>query len=166
MKDIYKNPIAYYIVIPLVIILWPLLVWAVYIPRAEQSWDTEKNTYIDAQVTMAVILALDPDRLEAADPKTGAVKFDYMTIIDKVASACGIPFQNYTINSKPARTSKGQKTQAAKVILKPVDITTFARFLSKLQVTWANLQCEKVSLTKQKGTPDTWKIDLDFKYYY
>jgi len=28
------------------------------------------------------------------------------------------------------------------------------------------LQCDTVTLTKKKGLPDMWKVDLDFKYYY
>ena len=32
MKDVYKNPILYYILVPVVVALWPLLVWSVYLP--------------------------------------------------------------------------------------------------------------------------------------
>ena len=52
------------------------------------------------------------------------------------------------------------------VILKDVSITDFAEFLSKIQLRWASLQCEKVKFTKTKGIPDAWKVDLSFKYYY
>ena len=30
----------------------------------------------------------------------------------------------------------------------------------------SNLQTEKVKLTKIKGPPDAWKVDIDFKYYF
>jgi hypothetical protein len=52
------------------------------------------------------------------------------------------------------------------VVLKEVDITKFAKFLSTIQLRWANLQCVKVKLTKKKGLRDTWDVDLDFKYFY
>jgi hypothetical protein len=63
-------------------------------------------------------------------------------------------------------SAAGQKSQSAKVGLKQVDITKFAKFLSTVQLRWANLQCSQVKLTKKKGLPDTWDVDLDFKYYY
>ena len=146
--------------------LWPLLIWAVYLPQAEENWKAEKARYKKAQKIMEKILDIDPDRLEFADSKTGAAEFDYATAVDKTAGLCRISATNYNISSKPVRTAGGQKSQGALVVLKDVDITKFANFLSAIQLRWANLQSEKVTLTKKKGLPDTWKVDLDFKYYY
>jgi len=166
MKDIYKNSNFYYILVPIIAALWPLLARTVHLPQAEANWKSEKTQYEEAQKIMAEILTLDPDRLDFADSKTGDAEFDYTSAIDKVAGLCGIPAANYKINSGMIITSKGQKTQSASIILKQVDIARFARFLSTIQVRWAGLQCEKVKLTKKKGLPNTWKVDLDFKYYY
>ena len=104
--------------------------------------------------------------MEFVDSKTSAAEFDYANVVDKVATSCKISSTNYELSSKPARTTKGQKSQSCHVELKLVDIAKFARFLSTIQLRWANLQCENVTLTKWKGRPDTWKVDLDFKYYY
>ncbi len=166
MKDIYKNPTLYYILVPIIIALWPLFVWGVYLPEAERDWNIEKAEYKKAQSIMLEILKIDPDRLTFANSSNSAAEFDYANAVDKVAGSCGIPSTNYELSSKPIRTSKGQKTQNARVVLKEVDIKRFANFLSAIQLRWANLQCENITLTKKKGLPDTWKVDLGFKYYY
>ena len=166
MKDIYRNPILYYILAPIMFALWPLLIWAVYLPETEDNWKAERAQYNKAQKIIEKILEIDPDLLEFADLKAGAAEFDYATAVDRVAGSCKISATNYNISSKPVRTSGGQKSQGAMVVLKDVDITRFADFLSTFQLRWANLQCEKVTLTKKKGLPDTWKVDLDLKYYY
>lgn len=167
MKEIYKNPTLYYILVSVMVALWPLLIWGVYLPAAGHNWQVERSQYSEAQSIMAEILALDPDRLEFADSQNAAAEFDYASAIEKTADLCGIPPTNYKLSSEIIITSSGgQKSQSAKVGLKQVDITKFAKFLSTLQLRWANLQCAQVKLTKKKGLPDTWDIDLDFTYYY
>ncbi len=148
------------------VVLWPLLVWAVYLPDAEENWQDEKTQYNKAQKIIEEILNIDPDRLGFVDSKTSAAEFDYANVVDKVATSCRISSTNYELSAKPTRTSKGQKSQSCHVELKLVDIAKFARFLSTIQLRWANLQCENVTLTKKSGQPDMWKVDLDFKYYY
>jgi hypothetical protein len=86
--------------------------------------------------------------------------------MEQTAGLCGIPSTDYKLNSGIIITSAGQKSQNAKVGLMQVDITKFAKFLSTVQLRWANLQCGQVKLTKKKGLPDSWDVDLDFKYYY
>lgn len=166
MKDIYKNPILYYILVPGLAALWPLLVWAVYSPAAERNFEEEMEHYKQAQLKIEAILDSDPTRLELADPNKGADKFDYATVVDDVAKRCRISSANYTVSSKPVRTSSGKKSQNANVVLMQVNIATFADFLSKIQLRWASLECEKVTLTEKKGLADVWKVDLTFKYYY
>jgi len=166
MKEIYKNPTLYYILVPVVAALWPLLIWGVYLPAAANNWQVEGAQYSEAQSIMAEILALDPDRLEFADSQNAAAEFDYASAVEKIASLCRIPSTHYKLSSGIIITSGGQKSQSAKVGLKQVDITKFAKFLSTIQLRWANLQCAQVKLTKKKGLPDTWDVDLDFKYYY
>ena len=166
MKDIYKNPILYYIVVPIMVALWPLLVWGVYLPAADDSWNNGKSEYEKALATMLEILKIDPDRLEFVDPNAASGEFDYLTAVDKVASQCKISAANYKFSSGPVIKSGEQKSQTAKVVLQDVDMTRFANFLSTLQLRWSNLQCTKIKLTKKKGLPDAWDADLDFKYYY
>ena len=166
MKDIYRNPVLYYVLVPCLAALWPLLVWAVYLPAAEDDLKDGMTKYNEAQVTMDSILALDPTRLENDDPNKTAEKFDYATAVSDVARRCRIPATNYTVSSKPVRISSGKKSQSAKVVLREVSIASFADFLSKIQLRWADLECESVTLTYKKGLVDVWKVDIDFKYYY
>jgi len=166
MKDIYKNPLFYYILVPVVVALWPLLVWVAYLPDAEDNLNDEKTQYKKAQEIMGDILSIDPGRLEFAGLKATPAEFDYATAVEKIASLCKIPSTSYKLSSGIIITSGGQKSQSANVGLKQVDMAKFARFLSTIQLRWANLQCVRLKLTKKKGLPDTWDVDLDFKYYY
>lgn len=166
MKDIYKNPIFYYILIPILAGVWPLLVWGVYLPDVEENYSKEKKQYKKAEIVIGQILTIDPERLDGAGSKGEVKKFDYMNAIDNMAGRCNIASANCKIASGMIRKSKGQKTQTANVGLTDIDITRFAEFLSRLQLRWANLQCEKVKLTKKKGVPDQWNIDLGFRYYF
>jgi hypothetical protein len=166
MKEIYKNPVFYYVLAPVLAALWPLMVWGVYLPAAQHNWQTEKMQYLDAQNVIMEILTLDPDRLKFADAQETAAEFDYASAIEKVASLCGISSASYKLSSGIMLTSGGQRSQSAKVSLDRVSIKTFAQFLSTIQLRWANLQCAGVKLKKDKGLPDVWDVDLDFKYYY
>ena len=166
MKKMHKNPVVYYIAVPVLITLWPLLILGVYLPSIEENLGEERDEYKRAQKVMEEILKLDPDRLSSAVNREGTAEFDYAKAVEEIASTCGISSTNYNISSKPIRTTSGQKTQSAMVVLKQVDVTKFARFLSIIQLRWANLQCENVTLTKQKGLSDLWKVDIEFKYYY
>ena len=166
MREIYKNPLFYYVLVPIVAALWPLLVWTVYLPDAEHDWELEKARYNKAQKIIAEILAYDPDRLEFADLTSDESEFDYASAVEKVASLCRIPSKDYKLSSGLIITSGGQKTQNARITLNEVGIVKFAKFLSTIQLRWENLQCEQVKLTRSKALPDVWKADLDFRYYY
>jgi len=165
VSDIYKNPISYYIGIPVVVALWPLLVWGVYSPKAGKSLDKEKVRYEQARPVMMEILKLDSSRLEGSGSKVGA-EFEYARAVEQVASACSISSNNYKLSSRIVVKSGKQKTQGANVDLKQIDITRFAKFLSTIQVRWADLQCNRATLTKKKNLPDAWDVSLEFKYYY
>jgi len=167
MKDIYKNPIVYYILIPVIVALWALSVWAVRLPKAERSLKNERSEYTKAQNIMLEILTLDPDRLEFTDANSAPAEFAYVSAVDKVAGFCGIPSANYKLSSGPIITRGGKKSQTATVGLKDVSITKFAKFLSTIQLRWADLECVQLKKLKRKaGFPDRWDVDLEFKYYY
>ena len=167
MKDIYKNPILYYIGVPLIIALWPLLVWAIYLPGAESSSGKELDQYKKAEQIMLEILKLDPARLELSDSNAPSEEFDYARAIQRVASLCGISPASYKLNSGIIIKSGEQKSQSANVSLKSIGIAKFANFFSTIQLHWANLQCTRLKLIKKKSPPpNIWDIDLEFKYYY
>lgn len=166
MNQIHKHPLFYYVVFPVAVAMWPLFIATIYLPRAESKWKQEQGQYEKAQQIIAGILTKDPDRLKSTGEINKAGEFDYAAAINKIAALYAIPPENYQISSGIMMSTAGQKSQSAKVLLKQIDIKRFANFLSTMQVRWANLQCTQVKLTKKKGLPDKWDIDLDFKYYY
>ncbi|MHC4639831.1 MAG: hypothetical protein ACYTBV_20410 [Planctomycetota bacterium] len=169
MKDIYKNPILYCILVPVIVGLWPLLVWAVYLPDAQKNIKEHKSQYQDSEPIIMEILTLDSGRLEEfADPNETAMEFTYSRAVDRIANTCGIPPSKYKVSTSMIITTREQKSQSATVDLKQVDIAKFAGFLWEIQLSWANLQCERVKLTKKQNLPDNdmWDFNIEFKYYY
>jgi hypothetical protein len=168
MKEIYKNPILYYVAIPVIVGLWPLLVWAIYLPNAQEEVKELMNQHKKAKPSMTQILTLEPDRLQFTDANDSAADFTYGEAIDRIASLCRIPPSKYNVSSAMIMTTRGQKSQSASIDLKEIDIQRFAKFLSMLQLRWANLQCERLKLTKKQNVADNdlWDIDIELKYYY
>jgi hypothetical protein len=147
---------------------WPLLVWAVYLPAAEDDLDKQITENGRAEQIMLEILTLDPDRLEFAEPNEAATEFTYDGVVDKVARLCGIAARNCNVNTGPITKTREQRSQTANVDLKEVDMVRLAKFLSMIQLRWANLQCESVKLTRKDNMPsdDVWDADIKFKYFY
>lgn len=167
MKDIYKNPLFYYIAVPLAAALWPLVVFSLSLPKSQKDFLSEQAQYEKAQAVITEILTLDPDRLQFADAKGGSAEFDYAIAVEIIASRCGIRTTNYKLSSGIVMKQKGEKSQRATVILKDVGIEDFAKFLSMIQLRYPSLQCSQLKkLQKKKGKKDAWDVDLDFKYYY
>lgn len=166
MKDLYKNPILYYVLLPVLAALWPLLIWGVYLPHAQKDIQQQPKQYNKARKTIKKILTLDPDRLKIKGKGKQAAEFDYASVVNRTARQFKIRPANCTVNSKPIRIANKQKSRSALVILKEIDIKRLAQFLSTIQLHWANLQCEQLTLTKLKDKPDSWKAALNFKYYY
>lgn len=168
MKDLYRNPILYYVLIPVLVGLWPLFVSAMYLPRAEQDVQEQIAHYEKIEPVMMEILTLDPGRLEFADVNDTAAEFTYGGAVDWVASLCKISPTVYNVSTSTIITANNQRTQSAKVDLRQIDVVKFAKFLSMIQLRWGNLQCERVKLTKKEGLADNdaWDVDIEFKYYY
>ncbi len=166
MKEMYKNPILYYILVPVIVGLWPLLVWAMYLPAAQKSIEDQLVRDRKAEAIMIEILTLDPGRRQFADSNNVSTEFTYDNAVVSIAGESGIPPSKYKLSSGMLITSRGQKSQSATVNLKQIDIVKFAKFLSMIQLRWANLQCNRVKLTKKQGLPDMWDVDIEFKYYY
>ena len=166
MKDILRNPTFYYITIPIMVGLWPLLVWAIYLPAAQEKLTNDFKLCKDANDIMLQILTLDPQRLELVDPNETDTEFSYYREVDRFASLCGIQPSKCDRTSQKATNSNGQRSQTANVKLKEIDITTFTEFMSKIQARWPKLQCNTLKLTQKKGIADVWTIDIEFKYFF
>ncbi|MFC1781142.1 hypothetical protein ACFLZ8_02630 [Planctomycetota bacterium] len=166
MKDKLKNPMIYYIAVPMAIALWPLLLWGKYLPDAQSEVTSIMDDYKTAEALMTEILTLDPQRLNASVADVNRPEFTYGSAIDKVANLCNIIPDNFNTSTGKMIGSGEQKSQTANIDLKAVEIAQFARFLSTIQQQWPALICERVSLTKKPEFPDTWDADINFKYIY
>jgi hypothetical protein len=166
MKDIYKNPLFYYILIPAVAAIWPAVMWGVYLPGTSIALNDDIEQYKKAMQLFEELRNVDPERLDFAKEKGAKADFDYAAAVQQTASFCSIPAANCEFSSNAITTSEGQKSQTANVSLKDIDITKAARFLSTIQLRWPGLQCTKINLRKKKGLPDSWDADFTFKYFY
>ena len=166
IKEIYQNPMFYYILIPSLAVLWPAIIWGVYLPRARANYNNDAEQYKKAQQITEELLTADPERLNYAKGKNAATGFDYATAVQQAAEFCSISADNYKLSSGIIQKSEGQKIQSANVALKGIAIAKAARFLSTIQLRWSGLQCTKINFRKNKGVPDAWDVDLTFKYYY
>lgn len=164
MRDIHRNPMLYYIAIPLLVGLWPLLVWAVYLPAAKQNCQTDYSLLIEGQTHIMGILEIDPDRIKPVDSNNVVGEFVYSKAVDSMTNLCRIP--KYKTSAGKLITISGKQRRDGTVKLMSVSIVQAAEFLSRIQATYTNLQCDKASLTKLKGMPDQWDVDFDFVYYY
>jgi len=165
MRDLPRNPILYYLLIPALIGIWPLLVWAVYLPKTQEACMDDHAQLIEGQTQILRILELDPDRTKGADPNRVVGEFVYGKAVESTANLCGIP-RGCPTTITPIITVNGKRRQDATVKLKDVSIVQAAKFLSHMQSSYVNLQCDKLKLTRRKGMPDQWEADLHFIYYY
>jgi hypothetical protein len=166
MRDIYRNPIFYYVLAPVIVGLWPLLVGAVYLPRAQKTWDEDQKFYADARADIFKIIEKDPDRLKIVQDTKSLGRFTYAEAVDRVANLCRIPSSKYTLNSGNIVTTQKKESQQARVSLVDVSIVQAAKFLSTIQSMWVNLNCERLKLTTKAGVPDRWDLDMTFRYDY
>lgn len=166
MRELYRNPMLYYVLVPILVIVWPLLVWGYYLPQAETVWEQDQQFCGDAQNLMVELLEKDPDRLKAAKESQKLGKFTYAEAVDRVANLCRIPSDSWNQQASNIVSSGGKKTQQAHVVLSDVSIVQAAKFLSTIQAMWMTLTCDSVKLSKREGMPDQWNMDLNFKYDY
>jgi len=166
MREIYRNPVLYYLLIPALVAMWPLLVWGLYLPQAQRSQETEYSLYIDGQNHIIDILQIDPGRLKFADVNEVSGEFSYVSAVDRVANLCRIPAGGCKYTAGNIVPISGKRRQDAGVKITNVSIVQAARFLTTIQSLWVNLTCEKVTLTKKKGMADQWDVDFKFLYYY
>lgn len=167
MKDLHKNPKLYYILVPLVVGFWPLLVWAMYLPDARETLKDELRLAKKGEELAVKILVLDPERVDAIDPNKEPIEFSYATAVDKVAGKCGIATTKYKLNTGTAITRDKQKSQTANLRIEDISVLQLAQFISLMQHGWGTL-CEDITLTKVKGEarPDVWTVDLKLNYFF
>jgi hypothetical protein len=166
MREVYKNPMLYYLLIPVLVGLWPLLVWGIYLPRSQDDLDSEIKLYGDGYNCVTEILRIDPDRPSMQSKGQGTREFSFGPAVEQAANLCKIPSSSYILNTGTLSTSEGRKRQDARVKLTNVGIVQATKFLSNMQSMWVTLQCQDVKFQRKKGMPDQWDVDFRFLYYY
>jgi hypothetical protein len=166
MRELYRNPMLYYVLAPILVSVWPLLVWGFYLPQTEETWEQDKQLYGDAQNLILELIEKDPDRLKQARETQKIGKFTYAEAVDRVANLCRIPSGSWDLTTGNMVTSGTRGSQQARVGLSDVGIVQAARFLSTIQAMWVNLTCDRVKINKKEGMPDLWDMSLNFKYDY
>lgn len=166
MRELHKNPMLYYLLIPVLVGMWPLLVGVMYLPRAEYQREIEGAMCVQGQTSVMEILKIDPDLPTRETTNLVPREFSYTDEVYRVANLCKIPASNWTCSAGNIPSS-GKKRQDARVRLTAVSIAQTAKFLSTIQSMWPNrLTCENLKLQKKKGMPDQWDVDFSFLYYY
>jgi hypothetical protein len=166
MQNLHRNPMLYYVLIPILVGIWPLLVWGVYLPATERACESDYHLLVQGQTHIIDILRIDPDITNQADPNRVAGEFAYNRAFDRAANLCGILPGNYTPNIGDIVTAGGKKRRDGRITLRDVSIVQAARFLSEMQSTWLTLTCEHTKLTRKKGMPEQWDVEFRFVYYY
>jgi len=166
MKEFYKQPNFYFIIVPALAAIWTVATWAFSIPTAEKKWQRNFDHYTDAQTQIERILALDPERLDAEKQNGQSAQFDFAVSVENFARAWKIPSSNYSLQAGREIKRAGRMTKSATLQINPLDIETFTQFLTALMYRWPDLQCDTLKLTKQKDGPDSWKADIKLTYYY
>jgi len=166
MRGIYKNPMLYYVLIPVLVGLWPLLVWGVYLPQARNDLRKEGSLCIEGETCVIDILRIDPDRPNMQSKGPGMREFSYISAVDQVANLCKIPSSSYILTAGNINPSEVRKRQDARIKLTNVGVVQAAKFLSNMQSMWIALQCQDAKLQRKKGVPDQWDVDYRFLYYY
>jgi len=166
MRDLHRNPILYYLLIPALIGIWPAVVALVCLPKAKGALEADYSLLVDAKADINDILTIDPDRMHPPDANRVVGEFAYGKAVDRAANLCAIPAGNCRYTAQDIMNVGGKKRRDGRVTLKDVSIVQTAKFLSLMQSTWVNLQCDGIDLTRRKGMPDQWEVDISFIYYY
>jgi hypothetical protein len=164
-RDLLHNPRLYYVIVPLVCALWPAYAGFYGLHSSNANWTRESTSWQDAQKTISEILQYDPDHLKSKQNK-GVEEFSFPNVVDQVARSVSISSASYKLQTAPiTKTQGGKESQDASITLRQIDLATFAKFLSNMQLQGANVQCTRIKLTKQKGAADMWNADMTIKYF-
>lgn len=166
MKEFYKKTEFYYFVIPLIIIVWILTISMLTLPTAKSKLDRASKDYGKIQGFITTILRVEPERLEYKKHKDETGEFDFAVVLNDFAKIHGIPPSSYSFQSQGEVKRAKQLTQSAHVTINSIEFANFSKFLSGLQQTWPDLQCDSLSLDKQKGEKNLWKATMKFTYVY
>jgi hypothetical protein len=166
MKEFYKKPESYYFIIPILVLIWILTVAFLTLPTAESRFGRAAQDRDKIQGYVTTILSIDRDRLKYKELVNKTGKFDYAVVIDNFVQLHGIKTSDYTPQIQGPNKRGKQLTQIANITIKSIGIEKFAKFLSSLQRSWPNLQCDTLTLKKEKTALDSWEAKMKFTYVF
>ena len=166
MSEYYKKADFYYIVVPILVLVWAVLVWVLALPTAQSRLNRKQSEFNQAEELITKILELDSERLDYEKKKEGSAKFDYTDAVNKFTRQCGISPSDYSLQAGRETERRNQRTKSANIGINSVSIEKFTKFISLMLLQHSDLQCDQLKLTKIKAGPDTWKASLKFTYYY
>ena len=167
MKKFYKNTNFYYIMAPAIVSLWAMFTWVISLPAAGGKWEKQKREFESAQEFVIQILEVAPEKLDYEKQEEKAKEFDYVSVVDEFAKQWKVSASNYSLNvGKETKRAGKQTVKSATLSIKPVDIGKFINFLSSVLSQWHKLQCDEITLTKQKTGKNVWKADVKLVYYF
>ena len=166
MKEFYKKPEFYYFIAPVFVIVWILTVAFFTLPTAEKKIETAVRNDDKIQGYVATILTLEPERDNYKERVEKTGKFDYVIVVEKFAKLHGIPSSDCTQQVQEPAKRRNQLTQSANITIKSIDIEKYSKFLTSIQRSWPNLQCDSLSLKKQKKALDSWEAKMKFTYIF
>jgi hypothetical protein len=167
MKDYLKNPMFYYIAVPVVLCVWAILAGAVFYPRAVTAWTNGQEEYKIAQELLAQIIAIEPQRLtHKQEQGSSGGDFDFTKVVNDFAAAFSIPPANFTLNTRGETKRAGKRARPATLSIRTIDIEKMSKFLSVMLIRWPDLQCESLTLEKLPQGKNEWRIDMTLTYYY
>lgn len=166
MKDYYKNPNFYYIIVPTFSAIWMLFVSTTALPKSKNLLNDTLTETTRAEELIFKIFEIDPERLKYQNEKGESAEFDYTNALNQFAKLCGIAPSNYSLSGGREIKRSGRKTKSADVTINDIDIETLAKFLSTILIRWPELQCDLLKLTKLNTGKDNWKVSIKFTYYY
>jgi len=167
MKIDIKNPMLYYIMVPVLAGLWAVLAGSVFYPKSVKAWDKTREESVAVEKLIKQLVASEPERLAfKVDEKSKPEAFDFTKVINKFAQQYSISPSNYNLNVRKESKRSGHRIRPASISIKSIDIERLAQFLSDMLLRWPDLQCETLDIEKVKNTKNNWKVDMKLTYYY
>ena len=166
MKALLKNPVLYYIAVPVLVGLWPILVAAVYLPQAKADKQTQIELYKKGQDIIEQIRTLDPDRLKLNEPNGTEVTFTYDVAVNQIAVLCNMTGISIYLKPYYASDNRRPKNPDRQSRLKAGRYHDICKIPFADSDSLAGLQCTNLKMDTKENLPDVWDITIDFKYYY
>jgi hypothetical protein len=156
-----------FVLLPVIVAIWPLWLAFVSLPRVERGWIDDDKKVTAARDNVRSIIRIDPDRLAAIDASGKPEKFEYPVAVNKIASMCNISPASYKITVMPdVKPASGQASQNAVVSIDKVSIKTATEFVALGETRYnPNLKCTQFTLKKIRDQKDLWDLDLTFTHY-